>query len=96
MASHEFELAGNTKDMVTYNQLNITQWMAGFSRIMRKENCQQTKSHKLDYLIALLDDSNNFSLQAVEASHAVLLCSMEQGEVTSWSDILKNLPDLTC
>ena len=27
---HEFVLAGNTKDRITYNQLNITQWMAGF------------------------------------------------------------------
>ena len=27
---HEYVLAGNTKDRITYNQLNITQWMAGF------------------------------------------------------------------
>ena len=27
---HEYVLAGNTKDRVTYNQLNITQFMAGF------------------------------------------------------------------
>ena len=41
--------------------------------------------HILDYLIASLDDSNDFSWQAAETSHAVLLCRMEQGEVTSWS-----------
>ena len=40
----------------------------------------------LDYLIALSDDSNDFSWQAAKASHAVLLCRMEQGEVTSWSE----------
>ena len=33
---HEYVLAGNTKDCVNYNQLNITQWMAGFCRIMRE------------------------------------------------------------
>ena len=82
--SHEYVLAGNTKDRITYNQLNITQFMAGFCRIMKEENCQVTKDHMLDYLIALLDDSNNFSLQAAKASHAVLLCCMEQGKVTSW------------
>ena len=38
------------------------------------------------YLIALLDDSNDFSWQAAKASHAVLLCRMEQGEVISWSE----------
>ena len=43
----------------------------------------------LDYLIALLDDSNYFSWQAAKASHAVLLCRMEQGEVTGWSDTEK-------
>ena len=43
----------------------------------------------LDYLIALLDDSNDFSWQAAKASHAVLLCHMEQGEVTGWSDTEK-------
>ena len=39
----EFVLAGNTKDRITYNQLNITQLMAGFCRIMREETCQITK-----------------------------------------------------
>ena len=40
----------------------------------------------IDYLIALVDDSNDFSWQAAKDSHAVLLCCMEQGEVVSWSD----------
>ena len=43
----------------------------------------------LDYLIALLDNSNDFSSQAAKASHAVLLCHMEQGEVARWSDTEK-------
>ena len=82
---HEYVLAGSTKDRVTYNQLNITQFMAGFCRIMREESCQTTKDHMLDYIISLLDDSNDFSWQAAKVSHAVLLCWMEQGEGTSWS-----------
>ena len=86
---HEFVLAGSTKDRITYNQLNITQWMSGFCRILRDENCQKIRDHMLDYLIALLDDSNDFSWQAAKASHAVLLCRMEQGEVTGWSDTEK-------
>ena len=57
--SQEFVLVGNTKDRVLYNQLNITQWVAGFCRIMREENGQHTKNYMLDYL-ALLDDSNDF------------------------------------
>ena len=27
---HEYVLAGSNKDCVSYNQLNTTQWMAGF------------------------------------------------------------------
>ena len=82
---HEYVLTGNTKDRVTYNQLNITQFMAGFCRIMRDKSCQITKDHMLDYLISLIDDSNDFSWQAAKASHTVLICQMEQGEVTNWS-----------
>ena len=40
---HEYVLAGNTKDCIAYNQLNITQWMAGFCRIMREENVMSQK-----------------------------------------------------
>ena len=57
---HEFVLAHSTKDRITYNQL-ITQWVSGFCRILRDEKCQEIKDHMLDYLIALLDDSNDFS-----------------------------------
>ena len=83
---HEFVLAGTSKDRLNYNQLNITQWMAGFCRIMRDEENLQTRGHMLDYLIALLDNSNDFSWQAVKASHAVLLCRMEQGVIASWAE----------
>ena len=43
----------------------------------------------LDYLIALLDDSNDFSWQTAKPRDAVLLCHMEQGEVVGWSDTEK-------
>ena len=57
---HEFVLAGSIKDRVTYNQLNITQWMSDFCRILRDEKCQKIKAHMLDYLITRFDDSNFF------------------------------------
>ena len=41
----------------------------------------------LDYLIDSL--ITRFSWQAAKASHAVLLCCMEQGEVVGWSDTEK-------
>ena len=38
----------------------------------------------LDYLLKLLDDSNDFSWSVAKASHAVLLCRMEQGEISDY------------
>ena len=43
----------------------------------------------LDYLIAVMEDANDFSWDASRASHAVLLCRMEQGEVKGYSEIDK-------
>ena len=60
--------------------------MAGFCQIMRDEENLQTRGHMLNYLIALFDDSNDISAQAAKASHAVLLCRMEQGEIASWAE----------
>ena len=43
----------------------------------------------LEYLPSLLDDANDFSWDSAKASHAVLLCRMEQGEVGSYQEIDK-------
>ena len=44
---------------------------------------QEIKEHmlELDYLVALFDDANDISWDATKASHTVLLCRMEQGEI---------------
>ena len=47
------------------------------------------KQEVIYYLIVLLDDSNDFLWQAAKASHAVLLCQMEQGKIANWSEIEK-------
>ena len=41
----------------------------------------------LDYLISLLDDSNNFSWTSTKAHHAVLLCQVEQGEIQNYTQV---------
>ena len=61
------------------------QWMAGFCRLMRDEKNSKNKEAMLDYLIALLDDSNDFSWSAAKTSHAVLLCRMEHGEISDYT-----------
>ena len=71
---------------MSYDQLSVTQWMAGFCRIMKEEQNSENQKFMLDFLISLLDDANDFSWDAAKASHAVLLCRMEQGEVVSYQE----------
>ena len=40
----------------------------------------------LDYCINLLEEVRDFSWSSAKASHAVLLCCMEHGEIGSWLD----------
>ena len=86
---HEFVLSGTNKERVTYDQLSTVQWMSGFCRTMKDQNDAQIREFMLDYLINLLEDANDFSWSIFKASHAVLLCRMEQGEVKSLSEVEK-------
>ena len=78
---HEYVLSGVNKERVSYDKLNVTQWVAGFGRTMRDESDPTISQHMLDYLVALMDDANDFSWTSAKASHAVLLCRMEQGKI---------------
>ena len=74
---HEFVLSGPSKERVSYNNLTVLQWVAGFCRTVKEEKDLGIREHMLDYIISLLDDAQDFSWQAAKASHAVLLCRME-------------------
>ena len=78
---HEYVLARSQKERVSYDQLTMGQWVAGFCRSMRDEIYQTNREAMLKYLISLLDNANDFSWSAGKANHAVLLCRMEQGEI---------------
>ena len=78
-------LAGNNKEGVTYDQLTMGQWVAGFCRTMRDESDKNCKEAMLTYFISLLDDANDFSWSAAKACHAVLLCRMEQGGIKDFT-----------
>ena len=86
---HEFVLSGPSKERVSYNNLTVLQWVAGFCRTMREEKDLGVREHMLDYVISLLDDAQDFSWQAAKASHAILLCRMEQRELSDWGQVEK-------
>ena len=48
-----------------------------------------TRENMLDYVINLLEETQEFSWSSAKACHAVLLCRMEQGEVKSWNETEK-------
>ena len=58
---HEYILLGLTKELVSYDQLSVTQWVAGFGRTMRDESDLEVRQHMLDYMISLMDDASDFS-----------------------------------
>ena len=78
---HEYILSGSNKERVSYDQLLVVQWVAGFCRTMKEEQNSNMRESMLDYLVSLLDDAQDFSWGVAKASHAVLLCRMEQGEL---------------
>ena len=82
----EFVLSGFKKERIQYDQLSVVQWVAGYCRILREEQDPQVRGQMLDYMIALMEDAHDFSWDAARASHAVLLCRMEQGEVKNYTE----------
>ena len=83
-----FVLGGDNKSRISYDSLNWCQWVSGFAMIAREEVNVDTKNAMLDYLREIMEDANNFSWQSAKASHAVLLCKMEEGKV-DWSETTK-------
>ena len=83
-----FVLGGNNKSRISYDNLSWCQWVSGFAMIAREEGNVDTKNAMLDYLSEIMEDTNDFSWQSAKASHAVLLCRMEEGKV-EWSETTK-------
>ena len=81
----EYILGGTTKQRITFDQLNLTQFVNGFVRGVLDEKSQNVREKMLSYLCDLMEDANDFSWASAKASHAVLLCEMERGTL-EWSN----------
>ena len=77
------------KERVAYDSLTMGQWVVGHCRAIQEESDRAQRDCMLDYMVALLEDANDFSWQAAKASHAVLLCRMEQGDISDYSQVDK-------
>ena len=76
-----FVLAGTSKNRVSYDNLSIFQWVAGFCTIMREEPSKSVKNAMLEYATKLMEDAQDFGWASAKGAHALLLCRMEQGKV---------------
>ena len=85
---HNYVLTGNTKSRASYDNLFMSQWVAGFCQIIREQNDTTVKNQMLDYMSDLMEDSHDFGWQAAKGCHAVLLDKMEEGKVV-WGDTNK-------
>ena len=83
-----FILGGPNKNRVTYDNLSVFRWMSGFAQIIKEETDTKTKNAMLEYMSDLMDDAQDFGWNPAKASHAVLLCRMEEGKI-SWQETLK-------
>ena len=81
-------LSGNAKSRVTYDNLSLSQWVSGFATIIKDEQDLETKNKMLEYLAEIMEDSHDFGFSAAKASHAVLLCRMEEGRI-AWQETHK-------
>ena len=80
-----FILTGTNKTRPTYDDLSITQWVAGFVRCIQEEKSECNRASMLDYMGNLMEDTSDFSWEAAKASHAILLTNME-GDRIKWGD----------
>ena len=75
-------LGGHNRQRVTYDQLNLTQWIQGFAQNILDEKSHKTKDQMLQYLADIMVDATDIFWQNTKATHAVLLCDMEREAVT--------------
>ena len=83
-----FILGGPNKSRVSYDSLSVFQWVSGFCNIVKEESDSKAKNQMLEYISDLMDDAQDFGWNSAKASHAVLLCRMEESKV-SWQETTK-------
>ena len=80
-----FILTGSRKNRPTYDDLTLTQWVAGFVRCIQEEKSEEASACMLDYLGNLMEDASDFSWESAKASHAIVLTNMEADRL-QWTD----------
>ena len=82
---HEFCSVGENLKMPTYEDINIFQWVQGFSRCVLEEKDPNIRTFMLQYQSNLMQDALELSWPTAKRAHAAVLTEVERGQVT-WKD----------
>ena len=82
---HEFCAVGDNLKMPTYEDINVYQWVQGFSRCALEESDPQVRTHMLQYQGHLMQEALELNWATAKRAHAAVLTEIERG-YTSWGD----------
>ena len=85
---HNYILTGNHRECISYDDLDVYQWVADYAGIAKDEGDIDLKNTMLENLIALMEDAHEFSWTGSKAAHAVILTKMEDCKL-EWDDSFK-------
>jgi len=83
---------GAERRRVKYDDLTLAQWMLGFTSIITQEENPLHRANMCTYLSNISQDIVDIGFHPCKGSHAVLLCSMEEGRV-NWGqpEVIDNM-----
>ena len=82
---HEYCSVGDNFKMPTYEDLNVYQWVQGFSRCIIEEADPEVRLHMLQYQGNIMQDALELNWATAKRAHAAVLTEIERGN-TSWAD----------
>ena len=82
---HEFCSVGENFKMPSYEEINIYQWVQGFSQCILEQKDHNIRAHMLTYQGDLMQDAQELSWPMAKRAHATVLTEIERGQA-SWGD----------
>ena len=83
---HEFCAVGDNLKMPPYEDINVYQWVQGFSRCILEESDPKIRTYMLQYQGHLMQDALELNWVTAKRAHAAVLTEIERGHA-SWGDL---------
>ena len=79
---HKFCVVGDNLKMPTCEDINMYEWVQGFSRCILEENDTQVRTHMLQYQGHLMQDALELNWATAKWAHAAVLTEIERGHLS--------------